>query len=299
VLNNSSDTSVLTLPERTRFAPSPTGFLHLGHAFAAIKAHDSADRNEFLVRIEDLDIGRARSEFTTAIYEDLRWLGLTWREPVLQQSSRSDAYRAALDKLERRSLVYPCFCTRRQIAEEIARSVEAPHSVKAGATYPGTCRLLTVAEREHRIAAGDSYALRLDATKAVNLCPALQFDEHGGGPNGEFGRLIVDPLLFGDMVLARKDSPAAYHLAVVVDDAFQDVTLVTRGDDLFSSTHIQRVLQHLLELPVPRYAHHRLILDEQGRKFSKRDHAVTLRSLRGMGVTPAQIRQRLGLPLSV
>jgi glutamyl-Q tRNA(Asp) synthetase len=283
-------------PTRTRFAPSPTGFLHLGHAYAAITAHEAADAGEFLVRIEDLDSGRARDEFIAAIYDDLDWLGLKWRAPVLRQSTRGDVYRAALDELERRGLVYPCFCTRRQIVEEIARSAEAPHGVMVENRYPGTCRALTTQQREHRVASGHSYAIRLDARKVSNLCPALQFEECGTGPNNETGLVKVDPLLFGDIVLARKGLPAAYHLAVVIDDAFQQVSLVTRGNDLFSSTHVQRVLQHLLGLPAPRYAHHGLVLDEQGRKFSKRDHAVTLRALRAAGVAPAQIRERLAKP---
>jgi|SRR5580658_725874 glutamyl-Q tRNA(Asp) synthetase len=279
---------------RTRFAPSPTGFLHLGHAFAAITAHAAAAPGEFLLRVEDLDLGRTREEFITAIYDDLRWLGLSWREPVLRQSTRSDTYRAALDKLERRGLVYPCFCTRRQIAEEIARSAEAPHGVAIESRYPGICRALTRQQREQRIVSGQSYAMRLDAMKASSLCPGLRFEECGKGPHDETGLVNVDPMLFGDIVLARKDLPAAYHLAVVVDDAFQEVSLVTRGSDLFSSTHIHRVLQHLLELPAPRYAHHGLILDDQGRKLSKRDQAVTLRALRATGVTSAQIHGRLG-----
>lgn len=283
----------------TRFAPSPTGLLHLGHAFAAMTAHDAAKAGgRFLVRIEDLDRTRCRPEFEAAILEDLDWLGLQWERPVLRQSERFEAYRAALDRLAERGLLYPCFCTRGDIAEEIARSAEAPHGPE-GPLYPGTCRGLSERERRARLDSGVPYALRLDAAKAAALVGALSFEEQGSGPNGERALIAADPLLFGDIVIARKDVLASYHLAVVVDDAYQGVTLVTRGNDLFAATHVQRLLQALLELPAPAYAHHRLILDAQGRKFSKRDRAVTLRSLRESGVTPAQIRERLGLPLAV
>jgi glutamyl-Q tRNA(Asp) synthetase len=280
----------------TRFAPSPTGYLHLGHAFAAWTAAHGGER--FLLRLEDLDSGRTREQFVAAILEDLAWLGLCWEEPVLRQSRRFDAYREALAKLA--PLTYPCFCTRKEIADEIARAVEAPHndplSVAGtgdllsaartgpdGSLYPGTCRHLPAEERDVRIARGDSYALRLDAAKAATKTGPLSFIEHGRTQ-------AVQPLLFGDVVLARKDLPAAYHLAVVVDDAFQGVTLVTRGEDLLPAAHVQRLLQTLLDYPAPAYAHHRLILDENGRKFSKRDQSVTLRSLRAAGVTPAGVQ---------
>jgi len=276
----------------TRFAPSPTGLLHLGHAFAALTAARSGER--FLLRIEDLDTSRCREEFVAAIFEDLRWLGLSWEEPVLRQSARGEAYRAALDALARQGLLYPCFCTRREIAEEIARAVEAPHGPD-GPIYPVTCRHLPEEERAMRIAAGTPYAMRLDSAKAAALAGVLTFEERGAGPGGERGVIAVEPGLFGDVVLARKDMPAAYHLAVVVDDAYQGVTLVTRGNDLFAATHVQRLLQKLLGLPEPAYAHHRLILDANGRKFSKRDRAVTLQSLREDGVTPRDVRARVGL----
>jgi glutamyl-Q tRNA(Asp) synthetase len=276
----------------TRFAPSPTGLLHLGHAFAALTAFEAAREGRFLLRIEDLDTSRARAEFVQAIREDLAWLGLSWPEPVLQQSTRAAAYQAALAHLEAHGLLYPCFCTRREIAVEIARAIEAPHQYVSEAAqgavdtvYPGTCRGLSPAQRQRRIARGDSYALRLDAARAAAAVPALSFTELGAGPGGEHGCISVDPLRLGDVVLARKDIAAAYHLAVVVDDAFQGVTLVTRGNDLFVSTHVQRLLQALLDLPVPTYAHHRLILDEHGRKLSKRDQAASLRSLREQGMS--------------
>lgn len=279
----------------TRFAPSPTGYLHLGHAFAALTAARAGDR--FLLRIEDIDTTRCRPEFETAIFEDLAWLGLDWEKPVLRQSERFDAYRAALEDLSARGLVYPCFCTRAEIAAEIARASEAPHNSMPGPEgpiYPGTCRQLNETGRKTRVESGMAYALRLDSVKAAAEVGKLTFEETGAGPNGERGVIPVDPLLFGDVVLARKDTPASYHLAVVVDDAFQGVTLVTRGNDLFAATHIQRALQALLRLPALRYAHHKLILDESGRKFSKRDSAVTLRSLRENGVTPDAIRKRIG-----
>lgn len=266
----------------TRFAPSPTGLLHLGHAFAAISAAEAGER--FLLRIEDIDAGRCRPEFEAAIFQDLAWLGLRWEEPVLRQSSRFDAYRAALAKLEAEGLIYPCFCTRKEIADEIARAIEAPHGPE-GPHYPGTCRALSDDVRKVRMEAGEQYALRLDSAKAAKRVGALTFTEHSDVVN-------VDPLLFGDVVLARKDTPASYHLAVVVDDAYQGVTLVTRGEDLLPATHIQRLLQALLQLPEPAYAHHKLILDENGKKFSKRDSAVTLRELRASGVTPEEIRAR-------
>jgi len=266
----------------TRFAPSPTGYLHLGHAFAALTA--AASGEEFHLRIEDLDQGRAREEFVTAIFEDLHWLGLHWKEPVLRQSQRFAAYGEALERL--RDLTYPCFCTRKEIAEEISRAMEAPHGPD-GPLYPGTCRHLPAGEREARMARGEPYALRLDAAKAAARAGALSFEERGK-------TIPVDPLLFGDLVLARKDLPASYHLAVVVDDAFEGVNLVTRGEDLLAATHPQRLLQALLGLPAPAYAHHKLILDQQGRKFSKRDGSVTLKALREGGVTVAEIGRRVG-----
>ncbi len=267
----------------TRFAPSPTGYLHLGHAFAALTAARAGER--FLLRIEDLDKDRAREEFVAAIFEDLAWLGLTWEEPVLRQSTRFEAYRAALDRLV--PFTYPCFCTRKEIADEISRATEAPHVAflqtgPDGPLYPGTCRKLSPAERQARMGSGAPYALRLDAAKAAAVAGPLTFHEHGHVQT-------VDPLLFGDVVLARKDMPASYHLAVVVDDAYQGVNLVTRGEDLLPATHVQRLLQALLDFPAPSYAHHRLILDADGRKFSKRNQAVTLRALRTEGVAPAAL----------
>jgi glutamyl-Q tRNA(Asp) synthetase len=253
--------------------------LHLGHAFAAITAAESGD--DFLLRIEDLDAGRSRDDFIEAIYRDLKWLGLSWDEPVLRQSRRAPAYAAALETLAAMGLTYPCVCTRTEIAEEIARAGEAQHGPE-GPLYPGTCRRLG------NVPPDKPHVLRLDAARAAALAGPLTFREHGRVQ-------AVDPLRFGDIVLARKDLPAAYHLAVVVDDAFQNVTLVTRGEDLLPATHVQRLLQALLGLPELDYAHHPLVLDEHGRKFSKRDHAVTLASLRESGATPSDIRARLAL----
>lgn len=272
----------------TRFAPSPTGLLHLGHALAAIIAHESGD--DFLLRIEDIDKGRSRDKFIQAIFYDLKWLGLSWDEPTLRQSTRMGAYAEALSRLKAQNLLYPCFCTRAEIAAEIARIGDAPHFGPGpeGPLYPGTCRALSPEEGARRIAAGENHALRLDAARAAALVGPLSFLEHGR-------RQVVDPLLFGDIVIARKDMPTSYHLAVVVDDAFQHVTLVTRGEDLLPATHIQRLLQALLKLPEPAYAHHPLVLDETGKKFSKRDGAVSLESLREAGATPADIRARIGL----
>ncbi len=268
----------------TRFAPSPTGLLHLGHAYAAITAYECGD--DFLLRIEDIDKGRSRDGFIQAIFFDLKWLGLSWDEPSLRQSSRMTAYAEALASLKALGLVYPCFCTRAEIAAEVARAGEAQHGPD-GPLYPGTCKLLPKEEGLRRMAR-ENFALRLDVTKAAALTGPLRFLEHGH-------RHPVDPLRFGDIVIARKDMPTSYHLAVVVDDAFQRVTLVTRGEDLLPATHIQRLLQALLKLPEPAYAHHALVLDAQGRKFSKRDGAVALQALREAGATPSDIRARIGL----
>lgn len=275
----------------TRFAPSPTGHLHLGHAFAALTAAAAGTR--FLLRIEDIDTTRCRAEFVEAIFADLAWLGLVWEEPVLHQSARFGAYRVALDRLAVEGLLYPCFCTRKDIADEIARAGDAPGGPE-GHLYPGTCRMLSADARAMRIARGDAYALRLDANAAGARVGALTFEERGAGPDGERGMIAVQPLLFGDVVLARKETPASYHLAVVVDDAHQGVSLVTRGHDLFAAAHIQRVLQALLGLSAPGYAHHRLILRPDGKKFSKRDAGVTLHDLRAQGVTADEVRRRVG-----
>ena len=280
----------------TRFAPSPTGLLHLGHAFSALSAYRLAQETggRFLLRIEDIDRTRARAAFEEAIYEDLAWLGLSWETPVRRQSGHMTDYARAVDALRARGLAYPCFCTRKDIAEEIARSIAAPHGPE-GPLYPGLCRTLTEAERARRIEAGEPHALRLDAAAAAKaLPPDLRFEEEGEGPGGERGPVGVDPQLLGDVVLARKDVPTSYHVAVVVDDALQGVTHVVRGQDLFHATHIHRVLQTLLDLPSPRYRHHALIRDERGARIAKRKGGHTLRALREAGETPETIRGRLG-----
>jgi glutamyl-Q tRNA(Asp) synthetase len=269
----------------TRFAPSPTGLLHLGHARSALvgwqAARDSGGR--FLLRIEDIDVGRCREEFVTAIFEDLAWLGLTWEQPVRRQSQHLGDYRVALGALQQRGLVYPCFCTR----ADIAAAASAPHGPE-GVIYPGTCRHLSEPERARRIAAGQAYALRLDAGKALASTGPLTWHDE------EAGDVAAEPLSLGDVVLARKDTPTSYHLSVTVDDHLQGITLVTRGVDLFHATHIHCLLQALLGYATPRYRHHPLIVDSQGRRLAKRDQDMTLRALRLSGRTAAEIRALAG-----
>ena len=269
----------------TRFAPSPTGLLHMGHAYSALFAWRRAREpgGRFLLRIEDIDRTRCRPEFTAAILEDLAWLGLDWDGEVRQQAEHFADYEAALDRLDVAGLIYPCFCTRAAIAAEIARAGGAPQG-EAGPLYPGTCRSLAMEERLRRIAAGESFALRLDVSRALARTGPLQWDEE------EQGIIAAQPELLGDVVLARKDTPTSYHLAVTVDDALQGVTLVTRGADLFAATHLHRLLQALLDLPVPRYRHHALLTDASGKRFAKRDKALTLRALRESGKTPEEVR---------
>lgn len=268
----------------TRFAPSPTGYLHLGHAYSALFAHGCARGagGRFLLRLEDIDGGRCRPEYDAAILEDLAWLGLRWDGPVRRQSQHLDDYRAVLDRLADRGLLYPCFCTRREIQEEVARAPHAPHGPD-GVLYPGTCRRCSTSERQQRIAAGESHCLRLDMAAAVAQAGPLRWHDRAAGWQ------TAQPQAFGDIVLARKDAPASYHLAVTWDDALQGVTLVTRGTDLFESTHVHRLLQALLDLPVPDYHHHPLRTDEHGRRFAKRDRSLTLRALREAGRTPAEV----------
>ena len=273
------------MPETiTRFAPSPTGDLHLGHVHAAKVAHDlaRARSGRFLLRFEDIDHTRIRPGYYASMEEDLRWLGLEWDGPVLRQSARAAAYDSALGRLKELDAVYPCFCTRRAIEEEIARITNAPHGPE-GALYPGTCRRLSAAERDAKLAAGALPAWRLDATRAARLVGPLFFHDlkHGRSP--------VDPALLGDAVLARKDIGTSYHLAVVTDDAFQQVTHVTRGEDLLPSTHIHRVLQALLGFPEPDYLHHSLVLDQNGVRLAKRHEALSIRHLRDRGETPRSI----------
>lgn len=275
----------------TRFAPSPTGYLHLGHVYAAHQAWRAArDRGgRFLLRIEDIDRTRCRAEFAAAILEDLAWLGFDWDGPVRRQSDHFDDYRRALDRLEAIGVLYPCFCTRREIAAEIRDAGGAPQGATAP-PYPGTCRRLSPRERIQRRRAGGDYALRLDCARAVALAGPLDwFEDSDGGPR----RIEADPSALGDVVLARKDVPASYHLAVTADDALQGVTLVTRGEDLFVATHTHRLLQALLDLATPRYRHHPLLTDAAGRRLAKRDRALTVRSLREAGVSAAEVMIRV------
>lgn len=270
----------------TRFAPSPTGYLHRGHALSALSAHE-ASRNadgQFLLRIEDIDRTRCRPPFEAAILEDLAWLGLTWESPVRRQSAHMADYRAALDGLAERGLTYRCFRTRREIAETIEA---APH----GAMEAWRGAPLAPAEEERRLAAGEPYAWRLSldaAEQALGGFGGLSFVDE------DRGVILARPELGGDVVLARKDVGVAYHLAVVHDDALQGVTHVVRGADLFEATHVQRLLQALLGVPTPIYRHHRLLTGPDGKRFAKRDGAETLRSLRGLGMTAGELRAEIG-----
>jgi glutamyl-Q tRNA(Asp) synthetase len=272
----------------TRFAPSPTGYLHLGHAHAALtawrRARDAGGR--FLLRIEDIDPGRCRPEFAAAVPEDLAWLGLDW-DGLRIQSAHIAEYKAVLDALAARGLTYPCFCTRAAIAREAAAAGAAPHGPD-GAIYPGTCRGLTNAQRDARMRAGEPHAVRLDMARAVAETGPLSFRDR------QRGRVACDPGRFGDVVLGRRDVPTSYHLCVAHDDATQGVSLVTRGQDLLAATDIHRVLQALMGWPCPDYAHHALLTDAQGRRLAKRDGAATLRALRQGGISPAEARAMAG-----
>jgi glutamyl-Q tRNA(Asp) synthetase len=278
----------------TRFAPSPTGLLHLGHAYSALfgwhAARSAPGGGRFLLRLEDIDRTRCRPEFAQAILADLAWLGLDWDGAVRRQSEHFDDYRAALDRLAAAGLLYPCFCTRGEIRAEIERAGHAPHGPE-GALYPGTCRHLPEDDRAVRIDGGASYALRLDMAAAVARTGPLTWHDRAAG------EIVADPASFGDVVLARKDTPASYHLAVTVDDALQGVTLVTRGVDLFAATDVHRLLQALLGLPTPEYHHHWLLTDETGRRYAKRDRALTLAALRESGRTPEEVRVMAGFGL--
>ncbi|RYD23601.1 MAG: tRNA glutamyl-Q(34) synthetase GluQRS [Verrucomicrobiaceae bacterium] len=273
---------------RTRFAPSPTGRLHLGHVLAARVAwklvRDAG--GEFLLRHEDIDGSRVREEFYQGIEEDLQWLGLTWNGEALRQTDRIPAYDAALATLRERNLVYPCFCTRREIQDEWARMGAAPQGPEAP-VYPGICRKLSTEERQEKMRAGIPFAWRLDAGKAAGITGPLSFRDL------RFGEIPVDPELLGDVVLARKDIGTAYHLAVVVDDAFQEITHVTRGEDLLSSTHVHRLLQCLLGLPEPFYLHHGLMVDEDGKRLAKRNDPLAVATMREQGLSPAEVMEKL------
>ncbi len=298
---------------RTRFAPSPTGPLHLGHAYSALRAHDLAKDagGKFILRIEDIDRGRSREEWEALIHEDLRWLGLSWETPVLRQSERQDAYRTALDNLWQRGLLYVCTCNRRDVlAAASAPNEGEPLVGPDGIVYPGTCR------SKSRMHSGlpDGVALRLDMSSALKQFGKERsgigslaaeggrfraFQETGRGPNGETGKIhsSCEHLLndIGDVVLARRDFGTSYHLSVVVDDAFQGITHVVRGEDLFEATLIHVLLQHLLGLEVPTYLHHRLLRDESGNRLAKRHDSMAIRSYREAGAAPSDIRNLVGL----
>jgi glutamyl-Q tRNA(Asp) synthetase len=285
-------------PPVFRFAPSPNGYLHLGHAYSALLNADRARATggRFLLRIEDIDRTRCKPEYEQAIYEDLAWLGIAWEEPVRRQSEHFDAYREALAVLEAQDLVYATFESRGDIAAMVtARGETWPRDPDGAPLYPGNRGSMSDAERRARIAAGEPYALRLDMARAVARAGALQWTETGTGPDGESGVIAARPEVWGDVILARKETPTSYHLSVVVDDALQGVTEVVRGQDLFWSTSVHRLLQTLLNLPKPAYRHHRLILDAAGRKLSKSTQATALRALRAGGATPADIRRMVGV----
>ena len=274
----------------TRFAPSPTGHLHLGHAYGAFFAAETARLagGRFLLRIEDIASIRCRPAFEVAILEDLAWLGLEWEETVRRQSDHMLDYALALEQLREMEAVYPCFCTRKEIRREIERAGAAPHG-REGPRYPGTCRRLSAAEQEDRVLAGDAFALRLDATRAAKICGPLYFHDR------THGSIEVDPMREGDVVVARKDITTSYHLAVAVDVALQGGTCVTRGEDLLEATHIHRVLQKLLGLPAPEYAHHPLLVGRDGKRFAKRDNAKSIQALRKEGLSRFAVREMTGI----
>lgn len=269
----------------TRFAPSPTGLLHLGHVYAAKFARDlaRATGTEFLLRFEDIDTTRIRPDYYSEIERDLKWLGLDWDGTPLRQTDRFPAYTQALTELQSRQVIYPCFCTRREIQEEIAAMRGAPHTQGEEPQYPGTCRSLSTEQRQDLIASGKSHCWRLDTKAAIKQTGELHFEDE------IHGKIQVNENLLGDVILARKDIATSYHIAVVVDDAMQEITDVTRGEDLLSSTHVHRLLQGLLGLPTPRYHHHRLILGNDQKRLAKRDLALSINSLREQKKTASEV----------
>ncbi|HTF75771.1 MAG TPA: tRNA glutamyl-Q(34) synthetase GluQRS [Bradyrhizobium sp.] len=288
-------------PPVFRFAPSPNGYLHLGHAYSALLNFDSARRagGRFLLRIEDIDTARCKPEFETAIYEDLGWLGIGWEQPVRRQSEHFSEYRDAVDKLIAQGLVYPSFESRAEIARLVAlQEAKAPwpRDPDGAPLYPGTAKSLPADERARWLESGTPYALRLDMAAASERAGDLGWIERGAGPDGETGTVAARPQAWGDVILARRETPTSYHLSVVVDDALQGVTEAVRGQDLFWSTSVHRLLQHLLGLPPSAYRHHRLVLDDEGRKLSKSTLATGLRELRAAGAAPTDIRRLAGLP---
>jgi glutamyl-Q tRNA(Asp) synthetase len=288
-------------PPVFRFAPSPNGYLHLGHAYSALLNFDSARRTggRFLLRIEDIDPARCRPEFETAIYQDLDWLGIAWEEPVRRQSRHLADYRDAIEKLSGRGLLYPSFESRAEIArlvEQRAADGQWPRDPDGTPLYPGAAKLLSDHQRSRLRLSGAPFALRLDIAAAQAMAGDLAWIERGDGPEGETGAVAARPEAWGDVILARRETPTSYHLSVVIDDALQGVTEVVRGQDLFWSTSVHRLLQALLGLPQPAYRHHRLVLDAAGQKLSKSTAATGLRELRAGGATAADIRRLVGLP---
>jgi glutamyl-Q tRNA(Asp) synthetase len=287
-------------PPVFRFAPSPNGYLHVGHAYSALLNFDLARKSggRFLLRIEDIDATRCRPEFEAAIYEDLAWLGISWETPVRRQSEHFARYRETVERLAGLGLIYPSFESRAEIARLVAqRETEAPwpRDPDGAPLYPGAAKSLSRGERERLIAQGTPYALRLDMAAACAHAGALSWKEFGEGPGGESGVVAAQPEAWGDVILARKETPTSYHLSVVIDDALQGVTDVVRGRDLFWSTSVHLMLQQLLGIPEPVYRHHRLIEDASGHKLSKSTQATALRELRGQGASPADIRSLVGL----
>jgi glutamyl-Q tRNA(Asp) synthetase len=288
-------------PPVFRFAPSPNGHLHLGHAYSALLNFDLARRTggKLLLRIEDIDATRCRPEFEAAIYEDLAWLGIGWETPVRRQSEHFARYRQAVDALSARGLVYPAFESRAEINRLVGlreREAAWPRDPDGAPLYPGMAKSLAPDARGRLIKQGTPYALRLDIAAACKGAQDLVWTERGGGPGGETGGVTARPEAWGDVILARKETPTSYHLSVVIDDALQGVTDVVRGRDLFWSTSVHRLLQHLLGIPPPVYRHHRLVIDASGQKLSKSTDATGLRELRRQGATPADIRRLVGLP---
>jgi len=288
-------------PPVFRFAPSPNGFLHLGHAYSALLNVEAARRSggRFLLRIEDIDAARCRPEFEAAIYDDLAWLGVSWEAPVRRQSEHLAEYRAALDRLAAMGLLYPSFESRAEIARLVAEREARgtwPRDPDGTMLYPGAAKSLPSDERERLLQSGAPFALRLDMEAACRLAGDLAWTERGSGPDGQSGEIAARPEAWGDVILARKETPTSYHLSVVVDDALQGVTDVVRGQDLFWSTSVHRLLQKLLDLPQPAYRHHGLLRDGAEMKLSKSTAATGLRELRTRGVTPEGLRGLIGLP---
>jgi glutamyl-Q tRNA(Asp) synthetase len=287
------------MPPVFRFAPSPNGYLHLGHAFSALLNFDLAQRagGRLLLRIEDIDPARCRPEYEEAVYEDLAWLGIRWEAPVRRQSEHLADYRRALETLSAQGLVYPAFESRAEITRLVAvRETDGPwpRDSDGAPLYPGSAKQLSAAERARLVASGAPYALRLDMAAAIARAGDLTWTEQGEGPDGKTGVVTANPQAWGDVILARKETPTSYHLSVVVDDALQGITELVRGQDLFHATGVHRLLQRLLRLPEPAYRHHRLIRDAAGHKLAKSTASTGLRELRAAGMTPSDVRRAVG-----